>query len=90
MVASVRIRGQPKAISSEFWDGRYGTGESQHVLSADARNLGVALERAHKDLADDEPQGGETDAPLEYFSGSRKRLVQECVALCRAGGFTIA
>jgi hypothetical protein len=73
----------------ESWDGRYWSGESQHVLGADASRLGSALERAMEDLPDEAPQEGETDLPLDYFGGSRKRLVQQCIDLCRSGGFRI-
>jgi hypothetical protein len=64
------------------WDGRYFDQYGQTVTSDDARNLSGALNEALSDLSD-------TATPEDYFSGDRKSILRDLVALCRAGSFQI-
>jgi hypothetical protein len=72
------------------WDGSYFSNSWQLVTPEDARAIADALERA----LGDRPNGESSSEPVgpreELLAGTRRRLVEQFIAYCRAGRFFIS
>ena len=95
----------PIHVNYPDWDGTYCGNEGQWVNDRDARNIASALERALEHIPDhdaiedeigliqDEPVNDHDTAcnmsAIECFSGQGKKKVQEFIAFCKMGGFSI-
>ena len=87
------------------WDGNYSTNDRQRVSPEDAANIAAALGRALEDIPghdvmedkirfiEDEPvvhwDTADNTSAVEWFSGGRRTRVQQFIAFCRGGGFSI-